>query len=103
MRQNATNRAAAKASQQAQAQQQAAYGNYEKAYATCLSGRGIRSNRPLALGARIGGLLAAGGWGTPIGVSLIGPQHVQRVVTSRGVCWDQHRARRRDRAKRFIA
>jgi outer membrane protein with glycine zipper len=40
MRQNRNNREAAQASQQAQAQQQAAYGNYEKAYATCLSGRG---------------------------------------------------------------
>jgi hypothetical protein len=40
MRQNRNNREAAAASQQAQAQQQAAYGNYEKAYATCLSGRG---------------------------------------------------------------
>ena len=39
-RQNRANREAAAASQQAQAQQQAAYGNYEKAYATCLSGRG---------------------------------------------------------------
>lgn len=40
IRQNQNNRAAAQASQQAQAQQQAAYGNYDKAYATCLSGRG---------------------------------------------------------------
>src|SRR5258705_5448425 len=40
MRQNTNNREAAQASQQAQAQQQGAYGNYEKAYATCLSGRG---------------------------------------------------------------
>ena len=40
MRQNQNNRAAAQSSQQAQAQQQAEYGNYEKAYATCLSGRG---------------------------------------------------------------
>src|SRR6267142_1163983 len=40
MRQNANNREAAQASQQAQAQQQGAYANYEKAYATCLSGRG---------------------------------------------------------------
>jgi hypothetical protein len=40
MRQNRNNRASAQASQQAQSQQQAAYGNYEKAYATCLAGRG---------------------------------------------------------------
>jgi len=40
MRNNRANRDAAAANQQAQAQQQAAYGNYEKAYATCLSGRG---------------------------------------------------------------
>jgi hypothetical protein len=40
VRQNRNNREAAAASQQAQSQQQAAYGNYEKAYATCLSGRG---------------------------------------------------------------
>jgi len=40
VRQNRHNREAAAASQQAQSQQQAAYGNYEKAYATCLSGRG---------------------------------------------------------------
>jgi hypothetical protein len=40
MRQNRNNREAAAASQQAQSQQQAAYGNYEKAYATCLAGRG---------------------------------------------------------------
>ena len=40
MRQNANNRAAAQASAQAQSQQQAGYANYEKAYATCLSGRG---------------------------------------------------------------
>lgn len=40
VRQNRANRESAAASQQAQAQQQAAYGNYEKAYATCLSGRG---------------------------------------------------------------
>ena len=40
MRNNRANREAAAANQQAQAQQQAAYGNYEKAYATCLSGRG---------------------------------------------------------------
>ena len=40
VRQNRNNREAAAASQQAQAQQQAAYGNYEKAYATCLAGRG---------------------------------------------------------------
>jgi hypothetical protein len=40
MRQNANNRAAAQASQQAQAQQQANYSNYERAYATCLGGRG---------------------------------------------------------------
>ncbi|MGH7303816.1 MAG: glycine zipper family protein [Candidatus Rokuibacteriota bacterium] len=40
MRQNQHNRAAAQASQQAQAQQQTAYGNYERAYATCLTGRG---------------------------------------------------------------
>lgn len=40
MKQNANNREAAQASQQAQAQQQGAYANYEKAYATCLSGRG---------------------------------------------------------------
>jgi Glycine-zipper domain len=40
MRQNANNREAAQASQQAQAQQQGAYANYEKAYATCLAGRG---------------------------------------------------------------
>lgn len=40
MRQNANNRESAQASQQAQSQQQAAYGNYEKAYATCLGGRG---------------------------------------------------------------
>jgi hypothetical protein len=39
-RQNRANREAAAASQQAQAQQQAGYANYEKAYATCLSGRG---------------------------------------------------------------
>ena len=40
MRQNRQNREAAAASQQAQAQQQAGYANYEKAYAACLSGRG---------------------------------------------------------------
>jgi hypothetical protein len=40
VRQNRNNREAAAASQQAQAQQQGAYANYEKAYATCLSGRG---------------------------------------------------------------
>jgi hypothetical protein len=40
MRQNRQNRESAAASQQAQAQQQAGYANYEKAYATCLSGRG---------------------------------------------------------------
>jgi hypothetical protein len=40
VRQNRNNREAAAASQQAQSQQQAAYGNYEKAYATCLAGRG---------------------------------------------------------------
>ena len=40
MKQNSNNRPSAQASQQAQAQQQAAYGNYEKAYATCLAGRG---------------------------------------------------------------
>ena len=40
MRQNANNRASAQASQQAQAQQQANYSNYERAYATCLGGRG---------------------------------------------------------------
>ena len=40
MRQNQYNRQAAAASQQAQAQQQAGYANYEKAYAACLSGRG---------------------------------------------------------------
>lgn len=40
MRQNRNNREAAAASQQAQAQQQAGYANYEKAYGACLSGRG---------------------------------------------------------------
>ena len=40
MRNNRANREAAAASQQAQAQQQAGYANYEKAYAACLSGRG---------------------------------------------------------------
>jgi YMGG-like Gly-zipper len=40
MRQNRANRDAAAASQQAQAQQQAGYANYEKAYGACLSGRG---------------------------------------------------------------
>jgi Glycine-zipper domain len=40
VKQNRNNRQAAAASQQAQAQQQAVYGNYEKAYATCLGGRG---------------------------------------------------------------
>jgi YmgG-like glycine-zipper protein len=40
MRQNRQNREAAAASQQAQAQQQAGYANYEKAYGACLSGRG---------------------------------------------------------------
>ena len=40
MRQNQYNRQAAAASQQAQAQQQAGYANYEKAYGACLSGRG---------------------------------------------------------------
>jgi len=40
MRQNRYNREVAAASQQAQAQQQAGYANYEKAYAACLSGRG---------------------------------------------------------------
>jgi hypothetical protein len=40
MRQNRANREAAAASQQAQAQQQAGYANYEKAYGACLSGRG---------------------------------------------------------------
>jgi YmgG-like glycine-zipper protein len=40
VRQNRNNREAAAASQQAQAQQQAGYANYEKAYGACLSGRG---------------------------------------------------------------
>jgi len=40
IRQNRANRDAAAASQQAQAQQQAGYANYEKAYGACLSGRG---------------------------------------------------------------
>jgi OmpA family protein len=40
MRNNRANREAAAASQQAQAQQQAGYANYEKAYGACLSGRG---------------------------------------------------------------
>jgi hypothetical protein len=40
VRQNRHNREVAAASQQAQAQQQAGYANYEKAYAACLSGRG---------------------------------------------------------------
>jgi Glycine-zipper domain len=40
MRQNQNNRAAAQASQQAQGQQQANYDRYERAYASCLQGRG---------------------------------------------------------------
>ena len=40
VRQNRANRDAAAANQQAQAQQQAGYANYEKAYGACLSGRG---------------------------------------------------------------
>ena len=40
VRQNRYNREVASASQQQQAQQQAGYANYEKAYAACLSGRG---------------------------------------------------------------
>jgi hypothetical protein len=40
MRQRSNNRAAAQASQQAQAQQQGNYNNYERAYAVCLQGRG---------------------------------------------------------------
>jgi hypothetical protein len=40
MRQNQNNRASAQASQQAQSQQQANYDRYERAYASCLGGRG---------------------------------------------------------------
>ena len=40
MRQNRNNPRRRKPPEQAQSQQQAAYGNYEKAYATCLAGRG---------------------------------------------------------------
>ena len=40
VRQNRYNREVAAASQQQQAQQQAGYANYEKAYGACLSGRG---------------------------------------------------------------
>ena len=45
IRQNRNNRAAADATRQAQAQQQAGMQQYESAYATCLQGRGYATSR----------------------------------------------------------